>query len=162
MLGTITADWAHAMRTISQPSRCLASTNHLRWLVVFSSALLLGACDSRGDRLPMSPSIPTSPTFTPPGASNPNELVGSVYRIENDRVFHVRGQRVEIPRMLQCPALSSRGPTLESGAPRAVPCSMPPRSSCWATDLHSARRADRGDRYRFAYRAPARSRATRE
>lgn len=97
MLGTITADWAHAMRKISQPSRCLASTNHLRWLVVFSSALLFGACDSRGDRLPMSPSIPTSPTFSPPGASNPNELVGSVYRVESDRVFHVRGQRVEIP-----------------------------------------------------------------
>ncbi|HET9866082.1 MAG TPA: hypothetical protein VFQ06_02225, partial [Nitrospira sp.] len=96
MLGTITADWTHAMRKVSQPSRCLASTDHLRWLVVFSSALLLGACDSRGDRLPMSPSIPTSPTFTPPGASNPNELVGSVYRVESDRVFHVRGQRVEI------------------------------------------------------------------
>ncbi len=97
MLGTITVDWAHTMRKISTPSRRLASTNHLSWLVVFSSALLLGACDSRGDRLPMSPSIPTSPTFTPPGASSPNELVGSVYRVESDRVFHVRGQRVEIP-----------------------------------------------------------------
>jgi hypothetical protein len=95
MLGTITPD-RDVMRRISQPSRRLAP-KHLRSLAVFLSALLFVGCGSGGDGPPVSPSIPTSPTFTPPGASNPNELVGSVYRVESDRVFHVRGQRVEIP-----------------------------------------------------------------